>query len=65
MKSTKIMLAVIATLVITWLTLGLLFYVLSDMTYKESISNSGIGYMMLFIGWVPSVIVAADLDETI
>ena len=65
MKSTKIMLAVIATLLITWLTLGLLFYVLSDMTYKESISNSGIGYLMLFIGWIPALIVGADLDATI
>lgn len=65
MKATKIMLAVIATFIITWLTLGLLFYVLSDMTYKESISNSGIGYMMLFIGWVPSIIVGADLEEII
>ena len=65
MKATKIMLAVIATFIITWLTLGLLFYVLSDMTYKESISNSGIGYMMLFIGWIPAVIVGADLSDNI
>lgn len=65
MKSTKIMLAVIASLIITWLTLGLLFYVLSDMTYKESISNGGIGWMMLFIGWVPALIVGADLSDNI
>jgi hypothetical protein len=65
MKATKIMLAVIATFIVTWLTLGLIFYVLSDMTYKESISNAGIGYMMLFIGWVPALIVGADLDQTL
>ena len=65
MKATKIMLAVIATFIVTWLTLGLIFYVLSDMTYKESISNSGIAYTMLFMGWVPALIVGADLDQTL
>ena len=65
MKSTKIMLAVIATFIITWLTLGLLFYVLSDMTYKESCCNPGVGSIMLFIGWIPALIVGADLDKTI
>lgn len=65
MKSTKIMLAVIASLIITWLTLGLLFYILSDMTYKECISNCGIGYTMLFIGWVPALIVGADIEQTL
>jgi hypothetical protein len=63
MKATKIMLAVIATFIVTWLTLGLIFYVLSDMTYKESISNAGIAYTMLFIGWVPALIVGADVDN--
>jgi len=65
MKSTKIMLAMLATLVITWLTIGLLFYVLSNMTYKECISNAGIGWLMLFIGWVPALIVGADLEQTL
>jgi hypothetical protein len=65
MKATKIMLAVIATFIITWLTLGLIFYVLSDMTYKESISNAGIAYTMLFMGWIPALIVGADLDQTL
>jgi len=65
MKSTKIMLAVIASLIITWLTLGLIFYILSNMTYKECISNSGIGFTMLFIGWVPALIVGADVEQTL
>lgn len=65
MKATKIMLAVIASLIITWLTLGLIFYVLSDMTYKESLCNPGIGSIMLFIGWVPALIVGADVEHTL
>ena len=63
MKATKIMLAVIATFIVTWLTLGLIFYVLSDMTYKESLCNPGIGSIMLFIGWVPALIVGADVIQ--
>ena len=65
MKSTKIMLAVIASLIITWLTLGLIFYVLSDMTYKESLTSSVTGSIMLFIGWVPALIVGADVSDNI
>jgi hypothetical protein len=65
MKSTKIMLAVIATFIVTWLTLSLFVYVLTDMTYKESCSNSFTGFMMLFLGWVPALIVGSDLDEKI
>jgi hypothetical protein len=63
MKATKIMLAVIATFIVTWLTLGLIFYILSDMTYKESLCNPGIGSIMLFIGWVPALIVGADVIQ--
>lgn len=65
MKSTKIMLAVIATLLITWMSLGFIFYIFSDMTFKESCCNPGVGSIMLFIGWVPSVVVAIDLDDHI
>lgn len=65
MKSTKIMLAVIASLIITWLTLGLIFYVLSNMTYKESLTSSVTGSIMLFIGWVPALIVGADIEQTL
>jgi len=63
MKSTKIMLAVIATLIITWLIISLFFYALSDMTYKESCSYQGTFCMMLLIGWIPALIIGSDLDE--
>lgn len=65
MKSTKIMLAIIATLIITWMSLGFIFYIFSDMTFKESCCNPGVGSIMLFIGWVPALIVGADLETTI
>lgn len=65
MKSTKIMLAVIATFIITWLTLGFIFYIFSDMTFKESCCNTGVGSIMLFIGWVPALIVGDDIIDNI
>jgi len=65
MKATKIMLAVIATFIVTWMSLGFIFYILSDMTYKECISNDSIKSLMLFIGWVPALIVGADLEQTL
>jgi hypothetical protein len=47
------------------MSLGFIFYILSDMTYKESCANSGIGFTMLFIGWVPALIVGADVTNNI
>jgi hypothetical protein len=63
MKATKIMLAVIATFIVTWMSLGFIFYILSDMTYKESLCNPGTGSIMLFIGWLPALIVGADIIQ--
>lgn len=64
MKSTKIMLAVIATFIITWLTLGLTTYLLTSMSYKECLIYPGIIGAMVIIGWIPSMVVGLDLlDE--
>jgi hypothetical protein len=63
MKSTKIMLAVLATLLIVWCTIGLIGYLLSDNTFKQCMSNPGTFFFMLSFGWIPSAIIAYDLDE--
>ena len=63
MKATKIMLAFIGTLLLTWLFLGTMNYLLSgDLTFRESVAHGGIGMMMLIFGWIPSVVVSIDLD---
>ena len=63
MKTTKIMVAVIAAFLITWTVIGLIGYLLSDVTYKVCMTNGGTLMFMLIFGWIPSVIVGADLNE--
>jgi hypothetical protein len=65
MKSTKIMLAIIATLLLTWCVIGSIGWMLSDLSYKESMTNSGTIFFMLIFGWIPCIIIGADLDEHI
>jgi uncharacterized BrkB/YihY/UPF0761 family membrane protein len=65
MKTTKIMVAVIATFLITWCVIGLIGYLLSDITYKECMGNIGTLMFMLVFGWIPATIIGADLDEKI
>ena len=64
MKSTIIMVAVIATLLITWCVMGLIGYLLSDLSYKECMTHGGTLISMMMFGWVPSIIVGADLDKS-
>lgn len=63
MKNTYLMLGVLGTLLITWLSLGLMHYLLSDVLYKESLLSNPVLAGMILIGWVPSVIVGVDLDK--
>lgn len=65
MKSTKIMLAVLATLLITWFVIGTIGYLLSDDTFKQSMSNGRTFFFMILLGWIPCIIVGADLDKTL
>jgi hypothetical protein len=64
MKATKIMLACIATFIATWLLLGFIGYLFSDaVTYKECCTHGGLIICMVCIGWVPALVVGADLHE--
>ena len=65
MKSTKIMLAIIATLLLTWCVIGSIGWMLSDLSYKDCMTNSGTIMFMLIFGWIPCIIIGADLDEHI
>lgn len=65
MKSTKIMLCVIATLLATWTLVSALTFSLSDLTFRDSFGSGSSIMFMLIIGWVPSVIVGSDLDKKI
>ena len=63
MKRTIIMLAVIATILVTWLTIGTIGFLLSDTSLKDCLRNDGLVMMMLTFGWIPAVIVGFDLKE--
>jgi hypothetical protein len=61
MRDTKIMLAIIATLLSTWTFISLIGYLLSDTSLRECYTHGGTLMLMLTFGWIPSVIVANDL----
>lgn len=64
MKTTKIMLAVIATFLLTWVSLSIIAYLLSSVTdFKTCATNNGTIMFMLIFGWIPAVIVGCDLDK--
>jgi fructose-specific phosphotransferase system IIC component len=63
MKSTKIMLAFIATLLLTWCVMGLIGWILSDLSYKQCMTHNGTLMLMLIVGWMPAIIVGADVND--
>lgn len=63
MKSTKLMLAVIATLLITWCVMGLIGWCISDLSFKDCLTHGGTLMLMLIVGWIPAIIVGNDIDE--
>ena len=65
MKSTKIMLAVIVTTLITWTVMGLIGWCVSDLSFKECMSNGGTLMLMLIFGWIPAFFVGIDLNDSL
>ena len=63
MKSTKIMLAVIASLLTTWTSMSLIGWALSDMSLRECYTHNVTIMVMTIFGWVPAIIIASDLDK--
>jgi hypothetical protein len=64
MKGTKIMLAVLGTLITSWLLLGLIAYLTSDfLSYKQATTHGATLFSLLTFGWIPAIIVGADLDK--
>jgi hypothetical protein len=63
MRNTKIILAMLATVLLTWLTLALIGYLLDEqMTFREACKQDGLILIMLTVGWIPSVVVGFDLQ---
>lgn len=62
MKNTKIMIGVLLTFFITWMTISFIVFIFSNASFSQIATNPGLGFFMLIFGWIPSVIVGADLD---
>lgn len=58
------MVAVIATLLLTWCVMGMIGYLLSDLSYKECMTHGATLMLMLVFGWIPCIVVGADLDKS-
>jgi hypothetical protein len=65
MKTTKIMLAVIATFLTTWCVLGLIGWYISDLSFRDCLICYPTIVIMLIMGWMPAVIIGCDLNEII
>jgi hypothetical protein len=63
MKSTKLMLAVIATFLSTWCVLGLIGWCLSDLSFRDCLTHGATLMLMLIFGWIPAVFVGSDFSE--
>jgi hypothetical protein len=64
MKSTTIMLAVLATVFATWQVLSLLIWMFSEgLSFRSSATSVGVTLIMFLFGWIPAVIVGADLEK--
>jgi hypothetical protein len=63
MKSTKVMLAVIATFLITWCVMGLIGWCISDLLFKECLTHGGTLMLLMIAGWIPAVLVGIDVND--
>jgi len=63
MKGTKIMLAFLGTMFITWMCLATLNYLFTmEINFREAATADWVAFVMVLVGWMPSVVVTIDLD---
>lgn len=66
MKNTIIMLACVATFILTWMTISIIGYLITDgIAFKAVATNGGVIMIMFVFGWIPPFAVGSDLDEQI
>jgi hypothetical protein len=63
MKSTKLMLAVIATFLSTWCVMGTIGWLLSDLSFRDCLTHGATLMLLMIIGWIPAVIVGNDVND--
>ena len=63
MKNTKLMLAVVATFLGTWIVLGLIGWLLSDLRFRHCLTHGATLMIMMIVGWIPALIVGQDVHD--
>jgi len=64
MKTTKIMLVFLGTLLLTWLTVGFVAWIFANqLGYKECLVHGPTIVTMIILGWIPAVVVSLDYEE--
>ena len=64
MNKTKVMLAIIATFIVTLFTVNTIVWYLQDTaTFKQSFGHGATIGIMLIVGWIPAVIVGYDVND--
>jgi len=63
MKQTKIMLALVATFMLTWMLISSIGYFLSDYTFRECATACPTIMFTLVVGWIPCIFVGDDLSK--
>ena len=53
----------IATLLTTWTCMSLIGYALLELSLRECYTHNTTVMLMFILGWIPSVIIAYDLDK--
>jgi hypothetical protein len=64
MRNTTVLLAAVGTFIITYLFISTIVYLMSELTFKESATSSITAMIAIVIGWIPSVFVIVDLEES-
>lgn len=57
------MLAFVASVLITWIVIGLIGYLLSDLSFRDCLTHGGTLMLMLIFGWIPGIIVGCDVND--
>jgi len=58
------MIGCIITFLLSWLSIATIAYLLSSVTdFKPCVTNGGTLMFMLIFGWIPSMIIGANLSE--
>lgn len=63
MENTRNFLIVVAATITSYMFIAFIAYLLTDMTYKEACTSTGVVFTMVMIGWIFPVVVGIDLDS--